>query len=576
MDTTLEQRKEAAVALLSGMLTTILQKDTQITDRFPAQPASVLDSLLAKPTTATNTRNSERDDTRTNEYQIFHIEDSIFDVGSDPESDTSSDDDGPIRNPRQLKSEMRGLKAMVRRANRRTARRAARITRHLDPSQATMVYDSLKALETPSLVPQHVANDALDEEMTEAVPPEDEVVAAASELSLPDLNFIPSSPSYFLLSSPRGSPFSFASSPAPSSAFGSASAISYTPSFPRDSPRSSQRRPPPSSISSGEITTEGKPYHCKPCNRSYVQLNNLLKHKQDNPYHDQKVADYARVHGHIREDEVDAEQIPRKESEHYCKDCNYSTPHTRFWMNHLRREKHVNNVARNAKRKGKAAKSVKYVAKKKLPPRYCQDCDEMRPGENFARHLRSRPHLYNVSKNKRRRSEEDEEPEMQTVQDLAEVDETVQREKPGFWCETCDHFYKTQNWGRHLAGTVHRFNVEMMKQKRTEITRKNSISAIHELQDVLEEQPERYCEDCDIYPGVRWTRHLASQSHISNTLLRLSRSNESMPDNEHTTHDEYNTDEEYTTHDEHTTTPHTPVPEADQTLDGKIDHYCED
>jgi hypothetical protein len=134
MNTTLEQCSEATVALLSGMITTALQKEWKIPDHLPAQPASLLlDASLVKPTAANDTRISQQDITRTSE-QAFCIDDSVLDLGPDHESDTSSDDDEPIRNPRQLKSEIRRVKAILRRANRRAARRATRITRHLSPT----------------------------------------------------------------------------------------------------------------------------------------------------------------------------------------------------------------------------------------------------------------------------------------------------------------------------------------------------------------------------------------------------------------------------------------------------------
>ena len=141
MDATLEQRKRDALTLLSGMLTSVLQGDFPVTNRLSAQPAFALNALSVKPTTISETNSKERG--------VFNIDMNDLNLGSSSASEASSDEDRPIRNTRQLKSEVRRLKAIIRRANRRTARRAAQIAKHLDPSQAAALFDSLGGLLIP-------------------------------------------------------------------------------------------------------------------------------------------------------------------------------------------------------------------------------------------------------------------------------------------------------------------------------------------------------------------------------------------------------------------------------------------
>lgn len=82
MDATLEQRKRDTLALLSGMLTSVLQGDFPVTNHLSAQPASPLNALLAKPTIISKTNANERD--------VFKIDMNDLDLGPSSESEASS------------------------------------------------------------------------------------------------------------------------------------------------------------------------------------------------------------------------------------------------------------------------------------------------------------------------------------------------------------------------------------------------------------------------------------------------------------------------------------------------------
>jgi hypothetical protein len=156
--------------------------------------------------------------------------------------------------------------------------------------------------------------------------------------------------------------------------------------------------------------------------------------------------------------------------------------------------------------------------------------------------------MNNVAKNLRFKSNEEVFEETETARDCVKINEMdeLRSEKTGDYCEDCDRFYKTQDWSRHLKGSVHASNVLKNKHCDKSIvlpTPPDSIVEVEGLETLPSEQLERYCETCDIYPGVRWARHVASPSHVFNAIRspNLSRC---------TTVDEDTTDDDEVTEDE--------------------------
>ena len=142
MATTLDQQKEAAYTLLSGMLTSVLQKEWKITDRHSSQSA-LLDALLPKP--APVTAPAPIAPIKVQKQSIFRLGNRTFDLGPEHDSSaSSSDDDGdaPIRSARQLKSEMRRVNAIQRRAKRRAERGRRRIEMHLGGNEGVVEFET--------------------------------------------------------------------------------------------------------------------------------------------------------------------------------------------------------------------------------------------------------------------------------------------------------------------------------------------------------------------------------------------------------------------------------------------------
>ncbi|KAI4940226.1 hypothetical protein J4E86_011192, partial [Alternaria arbusti] len=147
MSTTIDQKKEAAYTLLSGMLTSVLQKEWKITDRHSSQSA-LLDALLPKP--APVTAPAPIAPIKVQKQSIFRLGNRTFDLGPEHDSSaSSSDDDGdaPIRSARQLKSEMRRVNAIQRRAKRRAERGRRRIEKHLGGNEGVVEFETLKKVE---------------------------------------------------------------------------------------------------------------------------------------------------------------------------------------------------------------------------------------------------------------------------------------------------------------------------------------------------------------------------------------------------------------------------------------------
>ena len=143
MSTTLDQQKEAAYTLLSGMLTSVLQKEWKITDRQSAQSA-LLDALLPKPAPAP-TAPAPIAPIKAQKQSIFRLGNKTFDLGPERDSEASSSDDdnaAPIRNARQLKSEMRRVNAIQRRAKRRAERGRRRIEMHLGKNEVVVEFET--------------------------------------------------------------------------------------------------------------------------------------------------------------------------------------------------------------------------------------------------------------------------------------------------------------------------------------------------------------------------------------------------------------------------------------------------
>ncbi|KAI4917421.1 hypothetical protein J4E85_009940 [Alternaria conjuncta] len=156
MSTTLDQQKEAAYTLLSGMLTSVLQKEWKITDRHSAQSSALLDILLL-PKPAPAPTPAPIAPTKVQKQSIFRLGNRTFDLGPERESEASSSDDdndvAPIRNARQLKSEMRRVNAIQRRAKRRAERGRRRIEMHLGKTEGVLEFETeTKTLETTNSV----------------------------------------------------------------------------------------------------------------------------------------------------------------------------------------------------------------------------------------------------------------------------------------------------------------------------------------------------------------------------------------------------------------------------------------
>jgi hypothetical protein len=492
------------------MLTSVLQGDLPVTNRHSAQPASALNALLAKPTTISETNANERD--------IFKIDMNDLDLGPSSESEASSDEDRPIRNTRQLKSEVRRLKAIIRRANRRTARRAARIAKHLDPSQAAAVFDSLGGLLTPLREPQHVTEGALNKRMTAVAPQEDEIAKASG----------PASPNVEAISFPLSSP---------------------TDSLPSSSPISTYN---------SDILAEGTSWLCKPCNISFNHLDDYRSHKWSNAYHQKNVADYKLLRPTYQEEEDDGRQVPSYDQVgHYCADCDFRTPMYGDFRRHLRSQWHASHVARKLQRRGGVTKKAKSAPKTKggKLQQYCKDCDRFHKTQNWSRHLKGSVHASKVLKNKYC----DKSIVLPTPPDsIVEVEglETLPTEQPERYCEACD-IYPGVRWARHVASPNHVFKAirflhlsrcttfdedtmgdegvtedESVAEESSSLTgvEGSSSSSVMELvekvqMDVQErgesqdehEEPEHYCEDCNCrYSGIKWERHLTSDEHVEN------------------------------------------------------------
>jgi hypothetical protein len=326
-------------------------------------------------------------------------------------------------------------------------------------------------------------------------------------------------------------------------------------------PPSSTRTSPLNSTLSGETILEDKLYHCKPCSKDYIRFSSVLRHKRNNPYHEHKVAEYEHVNGPIEKEAEEVRQPTKKTTKHYCKDCDYATQSSSYWTRHLKCEKHMNNVSGNTKRQRGVVKEVKTLSKKRMPQRYCEDCDQLCSSENWNRHLRSHRHMYNVTRNMQHRGHVEDMGTSEELTEMNEMDKAYSEKKPGHFCKDCSKFYLTQNWKCHLGGRMHRINVAKTRQRNKLTCQQNLIvkTEVVQLKILSEELPERYCKDCDIYPGVRWARHLASPSHVFNAM-RLSQRKESITEDDSITDDE----------------PMTGMEEAVEVSSAEHAHYCED
>ncbi|KAH6860644.1 hypothetical protein BKA58DRAFT_391895 [Alternaria rosae] len=379
MSTTLDQQKEAALALLSGMLTTVLQKEWKITDRLSAQSA-LLDALLPKPAPVPITAIKKQD--------IFHIGDRVFDLGPEHESEASPDDDAPIRNARQLKSEMRRVKAIQRRANRRAARCQMRIAAHLGKTEAIPEFETLKMVEEP--LDQRSNPIVLDEDAIEVTPTvkTTDSVAETPVRMLKELEDYSSPARSTPLSSALTSPKSAEFSPLVSEIEQEVADYDGV-----DSPMSDPVQVP------GRL----QGYSCEACDFKTHYAQNYTRHLQGT-MHRNKVAGclqrkgpnikFVKKASSQRQERVKKDALGRPQR--HCTDCD-RTLLASHWTCHIKGRMHQDNAARDKQSPPLQGTKTREDYVKSLK-RYCKNCDRHFTSNNWGGHLKARAHLKNVAK----------------------------------------------------------------------------------------------------------------------------------------------------------------------------------
>jgi len=438
MSTTLDQQKEAAYTLLSGMLTSVLQKEWKITDRHSAQSA-LLDALLPKPAAPTPTPIAP---IPIKKQSIFRLGNRTFDLGPEHDSSaSSSDDDGdaPIRNARQLKSEMRRVNAIQRRAKRR-AERGRRIEMHLGKMEGVLEFET----ETPAVKTTKSGADTPVRMLKEL---EDYNSPARGSL-LSDK-----------LMSPRNAEFGSTVSEA-NREVEEYDSVDSPMSEPVLAPRRLQRKgphikfiKPASSQRRGLAQNDylGRPQrHCSDCDRTLLASHWTCHVKgrmhQDNATRDKQSPP---VQG------TKTRQEYMRGLKQYCMFCNRQFL-SKGWGSHLKTRAHLENVAKakadeedihlHAPTPESVVLSVEEEEEVEKEEEYeddgfgeegyeyghyCDDCEVTFAGANWARHLTSAGHVFNVLRNSpgnESMASDDEEEEEEEEESMAGYDSATDGE----------------------------------------------------------------------------------------------------------------------------------------------------
>ncbi|KAI4660233.1 uncharacterized protein J4E78_004934 [Alternaria triticimaculans] len=445
MSTTLDQQKEAAYTLLSGMLTSVLQKEWKITDRHSAQSALLDILLLPKPARAPTP--GPIAPIKIQKQSIFRLGSRTFDLGPEHDSSaSSSDDDGdaPIRNARQLKSEMRRVNAIQRRAKRREERGRRRIEMHLGRMEGVVEFET----ETKT-----VGNT--------------KSVAGTPVRMLKELEDYNSpargSLSSDALMSPRSAEFSSTASEA-NRGVEEYDGVDSPMSEPVQAPRRLQRAgphikyvKPASSQRRGPAQKDylGRPQrHCSDCDRTLLASHWTCHVKgrmhQDNAARDKQSPP---VQG------TKTRQEYMRGLKQYCVYCDRQV-HSRGWGGHLKARAHLENVAKAKAEEEESVRlhaptpesvvlSVEEEEKEQKEEEYeddgfgeegyeyghyCDDCEVTFAGANWARHLSSAGHVFNVIKNSpgdedmTSDDDEEEEEEEEEEESMADYDSATDGE----------------------------------------------------------------------------------------------------------------------------------------------------
>ncbi|KAI4646128.1 uncharacterized protein J4E79_010637 [Alternaria viburni] len=445
MSTTLDQQKEAAYTLLSGMLTSVLQKEWKITDRHSAQSSALLDILLLPKPAPAPTPAPIAIPIPLKKQSIFRLGNRTFDLGPEHDSSaSSSDDDGdaPIRNARQLKSEMRRVNAIQRRAKRRAERGRRRIEMHIGKMEGVVEFETeTKTLETTK----------------RGVETPVRMLKELEDYNSPARGSLFSDKPM----SPRSAGFSSTASEVNREVEGYDSVDSPM-SEPVQAPRRLQRAgphikyvKPASSQRCGPAQKDylGRPQrHCSDCDRTLLASHWTCHVKgrmhQDNAARDKQSPP---VQG------TKTRQEYMRGLKQYCVYCDRQV-HSRGWGGHLKARAHWENVAK-AKEEEESVRlhaptpesvvlSVEEEEQKEEEEEeyeddgfgeegyeyghYCDDCEVTFAGANWARHLNSAGHVFNVLRNspgdESMASDDEEEEEEQEEESMADYDSATDGE----------------------------------------------------------------------------------------------------------------------------------------------------
>ncbi|KAI4687932.1 uncharacterized protein J4E88_003525 [Alternaria novae-zelandiae] len=432
MSTTLDQQKEAAYTLLSGMLTSVLQKEWKITNRHSAQSSALLDILLLpKPAPIPTLTPIAPTPIKLQKQSIFRLGNRTFDLGPEHDSSASSSDDdndvAPIRNARQLKSEMRRVDAIQRRAKRRAERGRRRIEMHLGKVEGVVEFETLQTTKSGAETPVRMVKELEDYNSP----------ARSSPLSSAPM-------------SPRSASFSPVSSE-PNQEVAEYDGV--------DSPMSEPVQVP------GRL----QGYSCKPCDFTTRYVSSWTRHFQGQPHLNQVARSRPRKEPTMKMVKKAVDKRPQR----YCSDCD-RTYLMSSWGCHIRGRMHLDNVVRDKRAPPVQGKKTSQQYARGLE-KFCEVCDyRTSTYSHWIRHLKCQKHLANMAKAK-----DDAEdihlhaPTPESV--LLSVEEEEQKEEEeeeyeddgfgeegyeyGHYCDDCEVTFAGANWARHLTSAGHVFNV---------------------------------------------------------------------------------------------------------------------
>ncbi|KAI4907646.1 uncharacterized protein J4E92_011048 [Alternaria infectoria] len=425
MSTTLDQQKEAAYTLLSGMLTSVLQKEWKITDRHSAQSA-LLDALLPKPAPTPIPTPIPIAPTPIKKQGIFRLGNRTFDLGPERDSEVSSsdDDDAPIRSVRRLKSEMRRVNTIQRRAKRRVGRGMRRIETHLGKTEGVLEFETWRTTSSVAEPPAKMLKELEDYNSP----------ARSSPLSSAPM-------------SPRNTEFSPVSSEANQE---------VTEYDGVDSPMSEPVQVP------GRL----QGYTCEACDFTTRYVSSWTRHFQGQPHLNQVARSRPRKGPNTNMVKKAVDKRPQR----YCSDCD-RTYLMSSWGCHIRGRMHLDNVARDKRAPPVQGKKTSQQYARGLE-KFCECCDyRTSTYSHWIRHAKCQKHLANMAKAK----EEEEDiylhaptPESVVLSVEEEVEKEEEYEDDGFgeegyeyghYCDDCEVTFAGANWARHLTSAGHVFNV---------------------------------------------------------------------------------------------------------------------